>query len=114
MTRTRVVQPIPGGEIAAVQRLGRAVNSFTAERLEQHLACSRGQDRREIMSRLALTAAAVIVTASGLAFGASTAIGPRNLAALAFGASVESAAPPGNRVVAAASHPARGEVRGIR
>jgi hypothetical protein len=114
MTRTRVVEPVPASEIAAVRRLRRAVNSFTAERLEQHLACSRGQDRREIMSRLALTAAAVLVIASGLAFGASTAIGPRNLASLALGVSIESAAPPGSRVVAAASHPARGEVRGIR
>jgi hypothetical protein len=65
------------------------------------------------MSRLALTAAA-IVTVSGLAFGASTAIGPRNLAALALGASIESAAPPGSLVVAEASHPARGESKGIR
>ena len=66
------------------------------------------------MSRLALTAAAVLVTATGLAFGASTAIGPKNLAALALGAPIETAAPPGNRVVAAVSDPSRGEVRGIR
>ena len=66
------------------------------------------------MSRIALTAAAVLVIASGLAFGASTAIGPRNLAALALGAPIDSAAPPGNQVVAAASHPTRGEAGGIR
>ena len=114
MTSTRVVRAIPGGGMAAVRKLPRAVNSFTAERLEQRLAWSRGQDRREIMSRLALTAAAVLVTVTGLAFGASTAIGPQNLAALALGTPIESTAPPGNRVVAAASDPVRGEVRRIR
>ena len=66
------------------------------------------------MSRLALTAAAVLVIASGLAFGASTAIGPRNLAAFALGAPIESARPPGNPVLAAASHPDREEARSIR
>ena len=61
------------------------------------------------MSRLALIFAAVVISVSGFAYGASMAIGPRGVAEVALGTSIRTPSPQGVRVLAEAGTPAGGE-----
>lgn len=91
MTRTRV-EPM-GRWISVRDGLRRPVKPFTAERAERQLGWGRAQGRREAVSRVALIAAAVVITASGFGLGAIMAIGPQGLVELAPGISLEASDP---------------------
>jgi hypothetical protein len=93
MTRTRLAATLPGRWISVRDGLRRPVKPFTADRAERQLAWRPAEDRREAVSRLALIAAAVAITASGFGLGATMAIGPQGLVELAPGASFEASDP---------------------
>ena len=93
MTRTGVAPTIPGRWISERDELRRPVRPFTAERAKRRLGWCHAQGRREAVSRVALIAAAVVITASGFGLGATMAIGPQGLVELAPRTSFEASDP---------------------
>ncbi len=93
MTHTGVAPTVPGRWISERDELRRPVRPFTAERAKRRLGWGRAQGRREAVSRVALIAAAVVITASGFGLGATMAIGTQGLVELAPGISLEASDP---------------------